>query len=220
MPLPRDGRGSVPHDPALSVRTTVHPVVWGACFAIVAIEALFWIGEPGPGTALRYAAYGRLAVGAIPPLTALQHPVAGAWFLAGLVGHALLHAGWLHVMFNTVGLLCLGHVVQAQAGTARFLGIFAATAVAGAVVFLLLAGGNIMVGASGAVFGLLGAVLRWRARPVALWRVLLVLVLLSVPAGLLVGGPVAWQAHLGGFLAGWALGRVVPVTRRIVHPLM
>jgi membrane associated rhomboid family serine protease len=77
-----------------------------------------------------------------------------------------------------------------------------------------------MIGASGAVFGLLGTVLRWRSRPISFWRVLLVLVLLSLPAEFLVGGPVAWQAHLGGFLAGWVLGRVFPVRRRIIHPFM
>ncbi len=202
------------------MREQVHPVVWGIVALLLAIEAVFQAGDLGLIRALREPAY-LLAVGAIPPSAALHVPGALPWFLGGLVGHALLHAGWMHVIFNSVGLLCLGHVVQAQAGTRAFLGTMLLTAVAGAVVFLLLAPANsMMVGASGAVFGLLGVVLRWRARPIALWRVLVVLAAISLPAGLVFGEAVAWQAHLGGFLAGWLLGGVLPVRRRIIHPLM
>lgn len=187
---------------------------------LVGIEALFQAGDAGLVPPLREPAY-LLAVGAIPPSAALQVSGALPWFLGGLAGHALLHAGWTHLAFNVVGLLCLGHVVQAQTGTLAFLGTMLVTAVAGAIAFLLAAPENsIMIGASGAVFGLLGLVLRWRAQRVALWRVMLVLALLSLPAGLLFGGAIAWQAHLGGFLAGWLLGHVLPVRRRILHPLM
>lgn len=188
---------------------------------MLAIEAVFQLGDLGLLLPLREAAYSRLAVGVIPFSAAEQSHLAMVWFLAGLVGHAFLHVGWMHVGFNMVGLVCLGHVVQAQAGTGRFFAIFLGTAVAGAVAFLLLASPPaVMVGASGGIFGLLGTVLRWRLTPIALWRVLVVLALLSLPAGFLVGGPVAWQAHLGGFLAGWLVGRVLPPKRRIRHPLM
>lgn len=198
----------------------VHPVVWAIVAMLVAIEALLQAGDAGWLPALREPAY-LLAVGVIPPSAALQVEGALPWFLGGLVGHALLHAGWMHLAFNVVGLLCLGHVVQRQSGTAAFLATLLVTAVAGAIAFLLMAPANsIMVGASGAVFGLLGVVLRWRATRVALWRVLVVLALLSLPAGFIFGAAVAWQAHLGGFLAGWLLGGFLPVRRRIIHPLM
>lgn len=198
----------------------VHPVVWAAVALLVAIEALLQAGDAGLLPAFREPAY-LLAVGIIPPSAALQVPGALPWFLGGLLGHALLHAGWTHLAFNAVGLLCLGHVVQAQSGTGAFLLTLLVTAVAGAVVFLALAPANsIMVGASGAVFGLLGVVLRWRATRVALWRVLVVLALLALPAGFIFGAAIAWQAHLGGFLAGWLLGGVIRIRRRIIHPLM
>ena len=198
----------------------VHPVVWGTVLLLVAIELVLEAGDAGLLPPLRQASY-LLAVGAIPWHVARETPGAMPLFFGGLVGHALLHGGWMHLAFNAVGLICLGHVVQAQAGTRAFLLASVLTAVAGAIAFLLLAAPNsIMIGASGAVFGLLGTVLRWRSRPISFWRVLLVLVLLSLPAEFLVGGPVAWQAHLGGFLAGWVLGRVFPVRRRIIHPFM
>ena len=199
---------------------TVHPAVWAVVLLLVAIEGLLQAGDAGLIPSLRDAAY-LLAVGAIPPGAALEVPGAPPWFLGGLLGHALLHAGWTHLAFNAVGLLCLGHVVQAQAGTTAFLAVMVVAAVSGALAFLLLAPANaIMVGASGAVFGLLGVVLRWRAARVPLWKVLVVLALLSLPAGFLMGATIAWQAHLGGFLAGWLLGGVIRIRRRIVHPFM
>jgi len=202
------------------MRERVHPVVWGLVALLPAIEAFFEAGDAGLIRAWREPAY-LLAVGAIPPSAALTVPGALPWFVGGLFGHALLHDGWTHVIFNSVGLLCLGHVVQAQAGTRAFLASFLVTALAGAILFLLLAPANsMMVGASGAVFGLLGIVLRWRSNPIALWRVLVVLAALSLPAGLVFGAAVAWQAHLGGFLCGWLLGAVMPPRRRIIHPLM
>lgn len=200
-------------------RQSVHPVVWSVVLLLVVIEVVLRLGDAGVIPPLREISY-VLAVGAIPPEVALQVPEAVPWFLGGLVGHALLHGSWLHLAFNSVGMLCLGHVVQAQAGTLAFLAISILTAIAGAILFLLLSSNAIMIGASGAVFGLLGVVLRWRVRPLALWRVLLVLAIVSLPADLIFGAAVAWQAHLGGFLAGWVLGRVFPVRRRIIHPLM
>ena len=198
----------------------VHPVVWAVVLLLAGVEALLQAGDAGLLPALRGPAY-LLAVGAIPPDAALEVPGALPWFLGGLVGHALLHAGWVHLAFNAVGLLCLGHVVQAQAGTLAFLAVLVLTAIAGALAFLLLSGpDSVMVGASGAVFGLLGVVLRWRAARVPLWKVLAVLALLGIPAGFLMGAAIAWQAHLGGFLAGWLLGGFVRIRRRILHPLM
>ena len=199
----------------------VHPIVWAMAAVIVAVEALFWAGDHGLVVPLREAAYARLAVGVIPIGLALQSEAAGLFFAAGIFGHALLHAGWMHVVFNTVGLLCLGHVVQAQTGTGAFLMITAVSAVGGALGFLLLSTGNeIMVGASGVVFGLFGVVLRWRAERVSVGKMLLLLALLGFPAALISDGPVAWQGHLGGFSAGWIIGSFLHPRRLIRHPFM
>lgn len=200
-------------------RPHVHPLVWGIVALLTVIQAVLALGDAGIIAPLRPVSY-LLAVGAISPAAALNVPGAWPWFLAGLFGHMLLHAGWLHLAMNGAGLLCLGHVVQRQAGNIAFIAILLLSGLAGAVAFLILTDHALMIGASGAVFGLLGTVLRWRSRRVALWRVLVVLALLSLPAGFLVGTAVAWQAHFGGFLAGWVLGRVFPVRQRIVHPFM
>lgn len=68
-----------------------------------------------------------------------------------------------------------------------------------------------MVGASGALFGLAGAWLAWdgqeaRAHRAPLWPVLgrmAGLVVLNIALWVLQGGLLAWETHLGGFVAGW-----------------
>jgi len=201
------------------MRQSVHPVVWGFVLLLFLVEITLRLGDSGWALDLRHASL-LLSVGAISPETALQSPVALGWFVAGLFGYSLLHGSWVHLILNAVGILCLGHVVQVQAGTRAFILISLATALGGAIAFLLLANNAIMIGASGIVFGLLGVVLRWRARKLALWRVLVVLALISLPAGLIFDAAVAWQAHLGGFLTGWMLAPFMPLRRRMVHPLM
>jgi membrane associated rhomboid family serine protease len=199
----------------------VHPIIWAMAAVLVAIEAVLWAGDLGLVAPVREVAYAHLAVGVIPVELALQSRAAAVWFVAGVFGHALLHAGWMHVLFNAAGLLCLGHVVQAQTGTRDFLMICALSAIGGALGFLLLAAGNeIMVGASGVVFGLFGVVLRWRAERVSVVKMLLLLALLGFPAALISNGPVAWQGHLGGFSAGWIIGGFMPPRRLIWHPFM
>lgn len=199
----------------------VHPIIWAMAALLVGIEALLWAGDLGLVAPVREIAYSRLAVGVIPIELALHSQAAASWFVAGIFGHALLHAGWMHVFFNTAGLLCLGHVVQAQTGTRAFLLVAAVSAIGGALGFLLLAAGNeIMVGASGVVFGLFGVVLRWRAERVSVPKMLLLLALLGFPAALISNGPVAWQGHLGGFSAGWIIGGFMPPRRLIRHPFM
>lgn len=206
---------------ALTRMVRVHPTIWAMAAVLIAIEALFWAGDHGLLPPLREAAYARLAVGVVPFEAALHARAAAVWFVAGVFGHALLHAGWMHVLFNTAGLLCLGHVVQAQTGTGAFLLTCALSAIGGAIGFLLLAGGHsIMVGASGVVFGLFGVVLRWRAERASAFKMILLLALLGFPAALISDGPIAWQGHLGGFSAGWIIGSFMRPRRLIPHPFM
>ncbi len=198
---------------------SVHPILWAMAAILLGIEALLWAGDHGVLAPVREVAYAHLAVGAVPFQLALHSGAAAGWFLAGIFGHALLHANWMHVIFNVVGLVCLGHVVQAQTSTREFLLVVALSAIGGAVGFLLLSAGNaIMVGASGVVFGLFGVVLRWRAERVSAWKMILLLALIGFPAALISEGPVAWQGHLGGFSVGWVLGGFMPPRRLIAHP--
>ena len=126
--------------------------------------------------------------------------------------HALLHGGLLHLVGNMVVVAALGGIVVARLGQAGFLVLYVVSVIGGGLGFGLLSGSTApMVGASGAVFGLFGAwkYWEWRARREAgapmgpLWRFVIGLAVLNVILWAALSGLLAWEAHLGGFVAGW-----------------
>ncbi len=154
-------------------------------------------------------------------LTEGWQPVWPGQSTAMFVTYAFLHGGFLHLLFNMLVLLHLGRECVARLGGRGFLVLYILSAIGGAVGFLLLAAPTgPMVGASGAIFGLFGAVQYWdwqrrRATGASLapfWKVMLGLVLMNVILFLMVGGFLAWQAHLGGYVAGFLVARLVTPT--------
>jgi len=77
--------------------------------------------------------------------------------------HTLVHGDWVHLGFNAAWLVAFGGAVANRTGTVRFLLLFAFCAVIGAATFLLFNPGVLapMVGASGAISGLMGATMRF-----------------------------------------------------------
>ncbi len=137
--------------------------------------------------------------------------------------YAFLHGGLLHLIGNMVAVLALGGIVVARIGQKGFLLLYAVTAVGGAGAFAMLSSSDVpMVGASGAVFGLIGAWKFWEwqlrqhfgspMRP--LWRSLAGLFLLNVALWVFMQGLVAWEAHLGGFVAGVVFAAIVTPSLR------
>ena len=128
--------------------------------------------------------------------------------------YSVLHGGFVHFLVNMITLLSLGAAVSDRGGVPRYASIYIASILGGAAAYGLLAPGiQPMVGASGALFGLAGAILAWdtverRAlrlslRPVL--RVVLFLVGMNLVLWWAMDGQLAWQTHLGGFLAGAAV---------------
>lgn len=130
--------------------------------------------------------------------------------------YSLLHAGPSHLAGNLAALVVLDRMLAGRLGPWAFLGLWTMAALAGGLAFaLILPGTRVMVGTSGALFGLAGVLLVWEAaarrragRRVALWTLawVLGLVALNALAWVLQAGNLGWQAHLGGFLAGLAWG--------------
>lgn len=129
--------------------------------------------------------------------------------------YQFLHGGLLHLALNMTMLAAFGSGVERRMGGGRMLGLALVAGIAGAAAHLAVYPGSInpVVGASGAISGLFGAVLRLMPRRqggfdgllpiVALWVVLIVVTgAVGVPGG---GASIAWVAHLGGFIAGLAL---------------
>lgn len=147
-----------------------------------------------------------------------------------LVSYQFLHGSWMHLLGNLLFLFVFGDNVEDAMGHLRFLGFYLLCGVAAALVHLLAFPGSPVpvVGASGAISGVLGAYLLLYPRARIL--VPIIVIPLFLPAWLLLifwlgfqllgaaGGPeaegIAWWAHIGGFLAGLLL--VVPFRRRTV----
>jgi membrane associated rhomboid family serine protease len=145
------------------------------------------------------------------------------------VSYIGLHNGWTHLAVNALFLLAFAPIVARRFGPALFLTFFLVCGVAGAVTYVALNWGSPVpvVGASGAISGMMGAALRmlpaqspWAvpgATPLApiFSRQIIVFstVLIAINAvmgvtGFNIGGEtaqIAWQAHLGGFAAGLLL---------------
>lgn len=140
--------------------------------------------------------------------------------------YAFLHEGWSHVLINMAMFAALARPIQTRLGTSRFLAFLVFATIGGALGHLAVAWGSDapMIGASGTVSGLLGALLRFvfagprgrtpgiveslrepRVRGAIAALVLMNVVLVFFGTGLVggAGGGVAWGAHLGGFLAGF-----------------
>jgi membrane associated rhomboid family serine protease len=126
--------------------------------------------------------------------------------------HALLHGNVVHFAMNSAILLALGKGVATFLGAGKTILLLALSAIAGATAFgLLSAASGPMIGASGAVFGLLGLWQAWdfrrrrhfnqSLRPFLGGIVGLILVNLVLFVAL--PGALAWEAHLGGWIAGW-----------------
>lgn len=132
--------------------------------------------------------------------------------VAMFFSYAFLHGGLGHLTGNMITLISLAGIVVARVGQRGFLVVYAVAAGVGALTYAaLLPGPYPMVGASGALFGLAGAWQYWvqadAPRRQRLWfisRAILGLVGLNLVLLWHLDGRMAWQTHMGGFVAGWA----------------
>ena len=139
------------------------------------------------------------------------------------LSYAFLHGGLGHLAGNMLTLAVLGPLVQARAGQGGFLAIYFLSAIGGAAGFALLSGSpQPVVGASGALFGLAGALLfrDWSDRRRAgrsLWpvgRMILFLAALNLGMWWMLDGVLAWETHLAGFVTGWLVAAVLSRARQ------
>lgn len=135
-----------------------------------------------------------------------------------IVTYMFLHAGFGHIFFNMLALYFFGPQVELRLGGRAFLGLYLVSGVSGALLSVVNPYTPI-VGASGAVFGVMLAFARyWPKATILIWGVLpveaRVLVVISTVLALWGGltgaqGGIAHFAHLGGFLGGYLYLRVL-----------
>lgn len=122
-----------------------------------------------------------------------------------LITSAFLHVGLLHLIFNNYALYVIGSQLESFLGKAKFLIIYLVSAICGSLMSMLFSDG-ISVGASGAIFGLLGSLLYFGYNyRVYLGTVLksqiIPLIILNLVIGFITPG-IDNAAHIGGLLGG------------------
>ena len=181
-------------------------------YAIVALNVLAFFAQVatrGGGGGLR-ARSGDLYVEGV-----LFGPLvdAGEWWR--LVSAGFLHADPIHLLFNMVGVYFLGQLLEPALGAVRFTALYLASLLAGSFGALLLSNDAQTIGASGAVFGLLGAAFYiMRDRGIDPMRsgigpilILNVVITFAIP-GISIGG------HLGGLAGGVLCAVLITASER------
>lgn len=134
----------------------------------------------------------------------------GQWWL--IFTPVLVHAGFMHILFNMWALWVLGPQIERGVGTGPFIALYIASAgVGGVFVYALGDPLTFAVGASGAIFGLFGVWFNWalHRRNTVQGQILLrqigFLLLLNAALPFILRS-IAWEAHLGGLIAGFVIG--------------
>jgi membrane associated rhomboid family serine protease len=131
-----------------------------------------------------------------------------------LLTSAFTHVALMHIAFNMLALYILGPQLELAVGRARFLALYLISALAGsAAVYWLAPAYQSTVGASGAVFGLMGALLvvaltvRADVQGILMWIGINFLLTVSVSG-------ISWQGHVGGFVGGTLIAAALALAPR------
>jgi len=136
----------------------------------------------------------------------------GEWWR--LLTAAFLHGSWLHIAFNMYVLFVLGPTLERVLGHARFVVLYVVAALGGSVASYTFSDPRtVSVGASGAIFGLMGALIVAGRR--MRWDITQVLILLGINVVIGFLSPeVDWRAHFGGLVVGALVAGVFVWTPR------
>jgi membrane associated rhomboid family serine protease len=174
-------------------------------WALVAINVVLWLVELArPSLADHWAMLGQ----AIVPGGGLEGVAQGQWYrliTAAFLPPPGLGAGPLDILFNMWALSLVGPALERLLGHVRYLTVYLVSALGGSVFFYLIGPVNVeALGASGAVFGLFGAWFVVARRMRLDSRQIVFLIVINLVFGFVVPH-IAWQAHVGGILAGGLL---------------
>jgi membrane associated rhomboid family serine protease len=132
----------------------------------------------------------------------------GEWWR--LMTSAFLHTGITHLLLNMLALWFVGATVEPRLGRWRYLTVYLLSALGGSVLsYVLDSPFQASVGASGAVFGLFGALFVLMLRLRFDVRGLIAIIAINVVIGFIPGFNINWRAHLGGLLVGALLTAVM-----------
>ncbi|MEQ1735658.1 MAG: rhomboid family intramembrane serine protease [Rhodoglobus sp.] len=189
---------------------------------------------PGRGTVVTYVLIALNVVIYILQFVTAQE-LTDAWYLLPysigsepwrLITSAFLHSPGVifHILFNMYALFIFGPVLEAFLGRTRFLALYLIGALGGSLgvltsveVWVLTDGVRNApagaLGASGAVFALMGAVFAMRKAMGVDVRQLLIVLVINLAVPFFVPG-IAWEGHVGGLVIGFLVGLILVRTRR------
>ena len=187
-----------------------------ATVALVAANVLVYLITVGQGAGLNRPGgelYDKGALFISLPFLPDQGLAQGEWWR--LITAAFLHGSIIHLAFNMFALFWLGSIVEQALGATRYLLIYFASGLAGSAGALLMDPNAITVGASGAIYGIFGALLILEylatgtiAGPALTLIVLNLAITFTIP-NISIGG------HLGGLLGGVLATLALTQTRRL-----
>ncbi|MEV5912967.1 rhomboid family intramembrane serine protease [Streptomyces chartreusis] len=183
--------GTVAADPRL-----VTKILIGICLAVFLVQLS--VGD-------RFTdSFTLLGQAYVPVLGEVGGVAEGQWYR--MLTSMFLHGGYVHILFNVLSLWWIGGPLEAALGRARYITLYFVSGLAGsALTYLVAAANQPSLGASGAIFGLFGATavlmrrLQYDMRPI----IALLVINLIFTFG---WGNIAWQAHIGGLVAGVVIG--------------
>ncbi|MET0840031.1 MAG: rhomboid family intramembrane serine protease [Marmoricola sp.] len=191
-------------------------------FVLIGINALVWLAIMATGRASSrlvdvLALLPDSAIRVFPDgsVERVQGVADGAWWQ--LVTSEFTHVAVLHVGLNMLALFFLGPVLENVLGRSRFLAVYLVSGLAGSAAVMLFSDPHSQtLGASGAIFGLMGALavmalkVQGQLQSVLVWLGLNLVLTFSI-------ANISWQGHIGGLVGGLAVGTAMiyaPRSRR------
>jgi membrane associated rhomboid family serine protease len=162
-------------------------------------------------------------LGLLPKGRAFQFPDGSVHFVSGVANGApwqlltsmFTHVEILHIGFNMLALWFLGPQLEAAIGRSRFLALYLLSGLTGsALVYWLAPPYASTIGASGAIFGLMGGLLVIAIKMRGDVSQLLTWIGINFVITVVGRGSISWQGHLGGFLGGALIGLVIAYAPR------
>ncbi len=187
-------------------------------YALIAINVIAFLTEGnltlnGGGSGNGVYLKGALLGSSESPLLAGQGVAHGQWWR--LVSSGFLHENILHIGFNMWVLYYLGMMLEPALGHVKFAVIYAVSLLTGSLGALLVSPHVLTVGASGAVFGVMGAAaveMRARQIPIMQSGVGMLIVLNLIISFTLPG--ISWGGHIGGLIGGALAALVIQLGDR------
>ncbi|KOT32575.1 Rhomboid family protein [Streptomyces caelestis] len=184
--------GAVAADPRLITKILV-----GTCLAVFLVQLSL-----GDRFTDHFQLIGRAY---IPLLGSVEGIAEGQWYR--LLTAMFLHGSAIHIIFNMLSLWWIGGPLEEALGRARYLALYLVSGLAGsALTYVITAPNQGSLGASGAVFGLFGATAVLMRRLNYDMRPIIALLVINLIFTFSPGFNIAWQAHVGGLVAGVVIG--------------